>query len=390
MSNDVQFLLCRICDLIAGKIDADRVATAKRRQAGVMAWREVDYVPLVFSSPNAFGAEKLPAFNWAERWYDPAKSLYMQLRDVYGFVAGGGDFVPGVRADTGVINCMSVFGVEYLVPEHTKPVVSKYVSKRQLWEFELPEDVSTLGVIPRMVEHMEHHLAVLRAHGLGELVSVYHCDQQGPFDVAAQTRGHEVFVDLYDDPEFVHDLMGKCARAYVAVSNLCKRINGEPAGAGNAVGVWMENGGVRMCGDSDILVSPEQFRQFIQPYQQEAFAHFGGGWLHYCGGCKGTGRREGLHLHELYAQEEGLRGLNWSTAGDWLREMRKLKDLGLVHIGSVPRDDGQDLEDYFRKALSGYDRRCGMIFRHPQLRRGEAERAMDVWHEVQDEVFGRG
>ena len=388
-SDDVRHLLSRLCGLISERIDARRIAVAKRRQAGVMAGREVDYIPTTFGAPDSLGGEKLPSFNWAEQWHDPAKSLCEQLKGVLSAVAADGDAVPGVRADTGVVNCMSIFGAEYVVPEHTKPVVCRYVPKDALREFEVPPDVSSLGVMPRMVEHMTHHQAVLREHGLGDLLSVYHCDQQGPFDIAAQTRGHEIFIDLYEDAAFVHDLMAKCVQVYVAVSRLCKRINGEPDDAGNAAGVWMENGGVRMCGDSDILVGAEQYAEFIRPYQQKAFEPFGGGWMHYCGGCKGTGRMEGLHLHELYARVEGLRGLNWSTARDWIGEMKRLNSLGLVHIGSVPRENGQSLEDYFRTALSPYEKRCGMIFQGPSLRKGEHEKAMDVWHKVQDEVFGR-
>lgn len=99
---------------------------------------------------------------------------------------------------------------------------------------------------------------------------------------------------------------------------------------------------------------------------------------------------EGLHLHELYARIEGLRGLNWSTGGDWLGEMRKLKRLGLVHLGGLPRRRGEALADYFRRALSPYDGRRGMIFGMGAADGdGEGERVMEAWHGVQDVLFGR-
>ena len=387
MSDDVKSLVDRVCDLLVERIDAGRIQTARRRHADMLAGRESDYIPIIFGRAVPETSD-LPNFNWAEQWYDPAKSLYMQLKDnVLPFVAADGDAVPGVRADTGVINCMTIFGAEYVVPEHTKPVVCRYVPKETLREFQVPDDVSRLGIMPTMVAHMEHHKAALAERGLGELVNVYHCDQQGPFDIAAQSRGHDIFVDLYDDPEFVHTLMRKAVRIYIAVTKLCKRINGEPPDGGNAVGYWSETGGVRMCGDSDILVSREHFREFIQPYGQEAFRAFGGGWMHYCGGWPGAGRSEGLHLHDLYAEIEGLRGLNWTTARDWIAEMRRLADLGLVHLGGVLRTDGESLEDYFRKALSPYETRSGMIFIYPELKDGEADACMEVWHRLQEEHF---
>ena len=390
MPGDVKPLLDRVCELIAERLDARRVAAAKRRHADMLAWRESDYIPILFARPVAEAAE-MPGFDWARQWHDPAASLYMQLKDnVLPHVAAGCDYVPGVRADTGVVNCMAIFGAAFDVPAHTKPVVTRYVAKDRLREFQVPQDVSELGIMPQVVRHVAHHLSALAERGLGGLISVYHCDQQGPFDIAAQTRGHDLFTDLYDDPEFAHELMGKAVEAYVAVSRLCKRLAGQAPDSGNAVGYYLANGGVRMCGDSDILVRPDTFEEFILPYEQKAFEPFGGGWMHYCGGWPGSGRMEGLHLHELYARIEGLRGLNWTTAGDWLGEMRKLKRLGVVHLGGLPRGEGEVLADYFRRVLSPYDGRCGMIFSMGAADGdGEGDSVMEAWHRMQDDLFGR-
>jgi hypothetical protein len=386
VSRDVDGLLDRVCDTIAEQMDANRLATAKRRHADMLAGRPSDYVPILFGKPVIDGID-WPEFNWAEQFYDPAKSLYVQLKNgALAQSASMSDNVPGVRADMGVINGMSVFGAGYDVPEHTKPVINRYVSKEDIAAFEVPDDISALGTMPRVREHMEHHIAVLAEHGLGDYVRVFHCDQQGPFDIAAQTRGHDIFYDLYEDVDFVHQLMGKSTQVYIAISKFCKQINGEPLDGGLAVDYWSESGGVRMCGDSDILIGVDPFRDLVQSYMQRAFEPFGGGWYHYCGGVPGFRRAEGVHLHELCAEIEGLRGINWTTAGDWLAEMRKLKDMGLVHLGGLPREDDESLEDYFRRALSPYDDRWGIIF-WPELRDGEHDIALATWHAVQDEVF---
>lgn len=388
MSVDTEQLLDRICDLIHEHLDTNRVERARQRHSLVMSGREADYLPISFGRPGLLGEDEAwPRFDWAQQFRDPSKSLYEQLKGVLAAVGSGSDAVPSVRADTGVINCMTVFGAQYDVPDHTKPVITRYCTRDELEQFEVPDDVSELGVIPWMMEHMEHHIEALRERGLGEWVNVRHCDQQGPFDIAAQTRGHEIFMDLHEDGDFVHDLMSKTTRVYVAVSKLCKRIAKEPLNGGNVYGVWMENGGVRMCGDSDILVGKSLHEEFIQPYQQKAFEEFSGGWLHYCGGWKGTGRSEGVHLHESYASEDGLRGLNWTTAGDWLAELGKLKGLGVVHIGGLPREEGENLEDYFRRVLSPYDSRRGIIFQGPELKDDERDIALKVWHRVQDDIF---
>jgi hypothetical protein len=393
LSEDIRSLIDRLCGWIAERLDADAVATAKRRHADVLAGRETDYLPVIFETPMPETAE-MPDFDWRQRFEDPDKSLYMQLRDiVLPRATGGGDYVPGVRPDLGTINCQTVFGAGYKVPAHTRTVIHEYVPKEKLAAFEVPEDVSAEGVIPRMVEHLTHHRDALAARGLGELVDVWHCDQQGPFDIAAMVRGHEIFTDFYEDPEFVHDLMGKTADVYLKVTRLCKRLNGEGDGAGNALGIWMERGAARMCGDSDILVSPQQHRQFILPYEKRAFDALGGGWMHYCGGEAGFSKPEGLHLHDLYASIETCHGLNWTTAGDWIGEMRRLKELGVAHLGTVPREPDEPLGAYYDRVLSPYDRRWGLVFGMtwgggPQLREGEHEGATEAWRAAQDRRFG--
>ena len=44
--------------------------------------------------------------------------------------------------------------------------MSSYPSKEALAAFEVPDDLSGLGVLPRMIEHMRHHVAALRERGL--------------------------------------------------------------------------------------------------------------------------------------------------------------------------------------------------------------------------------
>ncbi|KKT04476.1 MAG: hypothetical protein UV78_C0032G0008 [Parcubacteria group bacterium GW2011_GWA2_43_17] len=388
MDNNVEQLIDMVCEKISKYLVPKRIATAKRRMAGVLAEQPVDYLPMVVITKTVASVEQLPEFDWAQQWHDPAKSLYMQLKNnILPCIVGGGDFVPAVRADTGVINCMSLFGVKFDVPSHTKPVVTEYLSKDEILCANIPDEISSLGIMPHMIRHMEYHKAALQRRGLAEHILLGHCDLQGPFDIAAMVRGHDIFTDMYEDPDFVHHLMRLSTSAYIAVAKLCKKISGEPLNHGISDGIYMENGVGRICGDSDILVSKDMHQQFIAPYHAHVLDAFGGGWLHYCGGRKGFNRAEGLHLHESYAALPKLRGLNWTTGRDWVAEMRRLKGLGVVYIGWMPRDEGQSLEDYFRMVLSPYDTKGGFVFGWPELTAVEVDLAMDVWHTIQDKYL---
>ena len=382
---EVSEAIDRVCESARNRLKPERVRLAKERQAAVFAWREPDYLPLTFHAP-APELDGLPCYDWRERWHEPDKSFLEQMKAVVGCAAAESDALPSLRADTGVVNGPSLFGAGFGVPPHTKPVVTQYVAKEKLAAFALPDDIRPLGIAPRIVEHMEHHLALLRKHGLADSVGMHHCDTQGPFDIAEQTRGHDFFTDLYEDPAFVEHLMTQATRAYVALNRLCKSLNGEPPSGGNASGFWMERGGVRLCDDSGILLSPRLYEEQILPHQAKALAEFQGGWIHYCGGVPGGGRREGLHLHDAYLKIPALRGLNFTTGHDQAAEVRKVIGKKVAYIGGFPRGKDEALEDYFRRVLSLCPGKRGILF-GPELRPGEHPRALDAWHKCQEEMF---
>jgi hypothetical protein len=243
-----------------------------------------------------------------------------------------------------------------------------------------------------MVEHTQHHLAALKAAGLYGRIGIHHCDLQGPFDIAAQARGHdEIFLDLYIDTDFVHELMAKCTEIFIRMATLCKTLVGDAMGSGLANDYWMEPGSVRLCDDSGILVSPNLYREHLAAYIGKAMAPFGGGWIHYCGGVPNGNRPEGLHLHESYFSQSQVRALQFTTAGDLEREVRRLREhkvvwLAVAWYDSLTRDGAQTSETLFRRLIALCDVRRGMIVTAP-VEPTELAGAMELWHCLQDEAW---
>jgi hypothetical protein len=307
-------------------------------------------------------------------------------------VLGGGDYVPAVRADTGVINGPRILGAPYDVPAHTKPVINGHVSYEALRDFSVPTDIRSSGCMPIMIAHTQHHLAALKAAGLQGRIGIHHCDLQGPFDIAAMARGHDdIFVDLYTDTAFVHELMAKCTDIYVAMAKLCKTLVGDGLTSGLANDYWMGAGSVRVCDDSGILVSPDLYREHLSPYIGKAMAPFGGGWIHYCGGVPNGNRPEGLHLHETYLSHSELRGLQFTTAGDLGKEVLRLREhkvawLAVAWQDSLTRDGAQTNEALFRRLIALCDVRRGMVVTAP-VEPAELPGAMELWHRLQDEAW---
>ncbi len=383
---DVKEAVKKVCTLAKQHVTRGQVERARERQGAVLAWREPDYLPLLMTA-DLPELHDLPTYNWAEQFHDPAKSFVMQMRAVVNAAAARADCLPCLRADTGVINGPSIFGVECIAPEHTKPVVSKPQDKRILKRFRVPEDIADMGIMMQLIQHTQHHLCTLEDYGLSELVDVHHCDTQGPFDIAHQVRGPDIFTDIYDDPDFFHHLMNEATRCFIQLSKFSKGMAGE-GNWGNASGYWMESGGIRICEDSAILLSAECYVEHIRRYNEQALNEFEGGWIHYCGSVPGTGRPGGEHLHDIYIELSNLRGLNFTTSGDLDAEIRKLVNHDVAYIGSYPRDDGESLDDYFRRLLRLLPQRTGLLLQSPPIKPNERDAAYDTWYKIQDEVFG--
>ena len=81
---------------------------------------------------------------------------------------------------------------------------------------------------------------------------------------------------------------------------------------------------------------------------------------------------------KISAEIDELHALNFTTGGDWLAEMKRLKKLGKVFIGSVPHDEGQSLGDYFLKALRPHDRTGDFMYWMPEIEAAECDHAMET------------
>ena len=382
---EIQEAISLVCELARTHIDPAAVRRAKERQAAVLAWEEPDYLPMSFGMPVP-AMDALPYYDWAQQWDDPRKSFVEQMKGVIWMGATGADAVPEMRADLGVVCAPSLFGVGFVAPAHMKPMVNQFIAKDTLRDFVLPEDIRALGVMPRLIEHTAHHLALLREQGLTEVVGFHHCDTQGPFDIACQVLGHDIFTEVYDDPDFVHQLMAQTTQAYIRLSRLCKALQGEGEVGGNASGYWMKRGGVRACDDSGILLPARLFEEFNLPYMAQAITAFDGGWIHYCGGVPGGGRAEGIHLHDLYLKIPRLCGFNFTTGKDLDAEIRKVLAQRIAYIGLTARGEQESLADYFRHALALCPGRKGLIL-NAEIRGDEYGEALDMWHSLQDEMF---
>ena len=374
-----------LCELAQKHINPEKIKKTRERHAAMFDWKDADYIPLPIGADAPAELEGIPSFPYLEHFHDPEKYFVTHMKAVVSGAVDPGDRLLTVKAAQGELSVPSIFGIEYTVMEYSKACVTRRLFKEEVRDFEVPDDISCLGLMPKVVENSQYHMELLKEYGLEQWVSLNHCDKQGPYDIAFLIRGESLFIDMYEDPEFVHELMNKCTDAYIKASLLCRKLDGDSP-FGNASGNWMSKGAVRACDDSCVLISKEIFDEFSKPYLAKAFAELGGGWVHYCGGDKNHGKMEGIHHHDSYCDIPDLHGLNFSTGYDLDYEIKKLISNKVNFIGGIQRIENEPLDVYFRRALSYCSGRQG-LFLGLEINPDERSSAMSLWHRLQDEML---
>ncbi|NOZ20249.1 MAG: hypothetical protein GXP25_04085, partial [Planctomycetes bacterium] len=322
--------------------DPDRLAQGRERQARVWRNEAPDAVPVISGGGAVPEKEKYPHYTKAEQFDDKEKMLVEHLWGVISLARGSSDAQLAIRPNLGVGFIPSLFGMETkFVQEDQMPWIIGHLSKEELAEAEVP-DVRNAGLMPKCLEMIAYFKEKLdgKAH-------VYLADTQGPFDIAHLIRGHDIYTDIYDDPDFVHHLLALCTETYIEVSKVMKEAIGEPLDSGYHATGYMGNGGVRLCDDSAINVSGDTYREFIQPYVQRALEPFGGGWYHFCG--------RGHQILDAIIETDGVRGINFGNPEmyDYADILSRVRARGKFYKGAIPPEPDETLDAYANR-ISGY------------------------------------
>ncbi|OPZ19787.1 MAG: hypothetical protein BWZ10_00838 [candidate division BRC1 bacterium ADurb.BinA364] len=155
---------------------------------------------------------------------------------------------------------------------------------------------------------------------IGQCVSIYHPDTQGPFDVLEVVWGSEMFLALFDQGELVHAMLDRIAETYVEFMRRWERI--APFGHPSNPHWRLRHGGrIMLRDDSAMNLSPVMFDEFIRPYDQRLLDEFGGGAIHFCG--------KGDHYIERMTAMRGLRAIHMSQP--------HLNDMETIFANTVDR-----------------------------------------------------
>ncbi|NOY80572.1 MAG: hypothetical protein GXP31_06160 [Kiritimatiellaeota bacterium] len=193
-----------------------------------------------------------------------------------------------VRCNYGTGILPSLFGAElFVMPEETdtlptvKPLADGKDAVRALLDRGVPDLRAGLG--GRTFEMAGFFLECLRSRPrVGQWVTLYHPDLQGPMDICELLWGSSLFLDVLDEPALVHQLLELVADTYIAFMQEWRKIVPR---RGDCAVHWslMHRGGIMLRDDSAMNFSPAMYDEFIRPYDARLLAALGGGGIHFCG-----------------------------------------------------------------------------------------------------------
>ncbi len=348
----------------------------KERIARVLENRKVDFLPLIFWRPQNISIPG-KTFDMEEQFYDKEKMLYAHLEEIEKCAENTFDALLCIRPNFGTIFIPAMFGLKYKVPRDTFPWITLHLSKEEIKNFKMPA-LDNIEIMKKASDY----LAFFKKN-LPNWIHVYLPDTEGPFDIAHSVYGDNIFYDIYDDPAFVHYLLGLCTELYIEVTRKLKEVIGENNNScyhGHALvrGIYMRNGGVRISEDSATLLSPKHIDEFVIPYDKKALQTFGGGFIHYCG------KHE--YLLKAYLQLKEVKAINLGNPEmyDFYITMRNFLDHKKCYFGLWPKKSEETLESYInrmKEATEGGERGLILHFDEQMFPEYSCWEILEKWRE---------
>lgn len=192
-----------------------------------------------------------------------------------------------VRANYGTSIIPLLFGVEAFLMSNeldclptSKPLRDTNVI-RELVEKGMPD--LTVGYGEKVFVFAEKMKQIrLKYPYIGKHIYIYHPDLQGPFDICEVVWGSEIFYALYDDVDLVKAFLEIVTETYIAFMKRWEKVMPFRNDI-NPHWCFFHKGQIMLRDDSAMNLSPDQFDEFIKPYDQRLLHEFSGGACHFCG-----------------------------------------------------------------------------------------------------------
>lgn len=305
--SDAEDTVRRLLEYLEPRIDLPYRKDVRNRHFATMHYSETDRPPLVCYLP--YEGDDFQPYPYPETFVDPAKMMVNELlvgrTSIYHAVDFPDDAPYCLRANLGCTIIASMFGARIRLLENNMPWVEPLEQKaiRRIINDPPPDPHSGLG--QRVIDQFDYFEAVLsdyaRCQAAFELTLP---DLQGPFSTAELLWGSGIYVDLYDNPEFVRALLSKVTDTTIAAYHLFSEKVTEHIGPDcNYHHSAVHRGKLLVKNDSVILVSSEMYVDIVKPFDSQLAQALEGISMHFCG--------NGEHQIGNFLSIPGVKGLDF-------------------------------------------------------------------------------
>jgi hypothetical protein len=291
-SDEPVAVLTEVLEWLEEQLDTAHATKVEERHRRALSWESVDHLPLVIAAP---APSRFPCYPYSEAFRDPVKMLVNELVDAstgLGPIASvvnsaqlKDDFPWQIRPNYGAVIIASLFGAETRVVEDNFPWSVPIGPQRIADLLERGQPGLDGGHYPQVVETIAYYREALAPYPkCSAAIHITQPDLQGPLDIATQLWGSEIFLALYDDPDFVREVLDLVAETYIAVCQEISSHTTQSAGDGFIYLHWsICKGGCIIKDDSSVMLSPQTYTEFVRPANEKILAAMDGGGIHWCG-----------------------------------------------------------------------------------------------------------
>jgi hypothetical protein len=305
-------ILHKILEWLEEKIDLKHLATVEQRHIQTLEWQPVDYLPVTILAPVV---QPFRIYPYQEVINNPTKMMVNELVGPYGALGSTAsvvnsvllqdDFPLQIRANYGVGLMASLFGAECEITGDgftwARPIGPQEC--RKLLGHGLPNLKG--GLLNKAMETMSYYKEVLTAYPkCSQSIKISQPDLQGPYDIATQLYGGDIFTLFYDDPIFLREYLDLIAETYLVV---CRKFDRVSTGLTKELYRYLHytilKGHAILKDDSSVMLSPKIYANFIRPANEKILLGLGDGCIHFCG--------RGDQWRDEFIQTKGLIGVDF-------------------------------------------------------------------------------
>ncbi len=216
----------------------------------------------------------------------PELMLVYELRQSYKCCRQRLNQIMNIRPNYGTSILPSVFGADLFMMDeelNTLPTAKPVGRNRVKEVLAAGEPDINAGQGRQVFETTEYYCQVMKDYPkIQKYVKIYHPDLQGPIDVCELLWGSEIFLDFYDRPKMIDDMLSLATETYLKFLRKWYSIAGMNDEVCSVHWGYLQKGHTLIRNDSVMNLSPELYRDKIKRYDQQILNEFGGG-IHFCG-----------------------------------------------------------------------------------------------------------